>query len=252
MDFYRNEVNVYIDPLEEVKSYIDRLKDNGFFPLPSRLIYTPIISNRLEKRARKYLKHELPSLYPLTTFYLLNGDVLFFRGLMGAPTTSIFLEELIAIGINEIVFLGLAGAIQEAKIGDILVVTEAERFEGTSYHYFPPATACIPSEELNIDLISFLSEKNLHYKCGKICTIDAPYRETLGLIDYLRLKGVFAIEMEISAVFSVSNYRNVRSSALLIISDELKDENWSNFRPDLYYENFLSSLDYLIEFLSKK
>ncbi len=54
--------------------------------------------------------------------------------------------------------------------------------------------------------------------------------------------------METSAVFAVANFRNVKVTALVIISDELKAEKWSKFQPDLFSETFLSSFDYLMDF----
>ncbi|RSN73298.1 phosphorylase family protein [Candidatus Methanodesulfokora washburnensis] len=58
---------------------------------------------------------------------------------IGAPAAAAILEEAIACGAKMIIEVGLAGGLQEfLKPADIIVVMEAVRDEGTSYHYLPP------------------------------------------------------------------------------------------------------------------
>ena len=58
---------------------------------------------------------------------------------IGAPAAASTLEEAIACGAKMIIEVGLAGGLQGfLKPADIIVVTEAVRDEGTSYHYLPP------------------------------------------------------------------------------------------------------------------
>ncbi len=244
-------MRVYIDPKEESQLFLKKLEEKNFLPIPSKLIYSPVIKQEITDLLKEKIIVELPVLYPNTHLYWLNGDILFFQGLPGASITGIFIEELIALGITEIVFLGLAGGIQSAtNIGDKIIVTEALRYEGTSYHYLKADLACIPSRELTDDLHRFF-KKRMECQKGKICTTDAPFRETFNFLTELRQKKVLAIEMEISAVFAIAQFRNIRASALVIISDELKGEEWSQFRPKIFLKEFLSSLVSLIDFFSK-
>jgi uridine phosphorylase len=131
------------------------------------------------------------------------------------------------------------------------VVTEAVRLEGTSYHYLPANAPSLPSNELTDDLSAFLSSREVSFTKGKVCTTDAPFRETLNLVNKLRQNRVIAIEMEIAAVFAISSYRNVKAAALVIISDELKGDYWSRFQPDQFSDAFHSSFHYLIDYFSQ-
>lgn len=241
MDFFDEDISAYIEPSDEMKFY------RATHPLPSKLIYSPFVRPELQEREGRKFK-ELPRLYQGTHLYSIDGQLLFFQGFIGAPVTGIFIEELIALGITEIVFLGLAGAIQELNIGDRIIPTEAVRLEGTSFHYLPASTPSIPSKGLTHDLERFLRDKEIPITMGKICSTDAPFRETFDVIAKLRKKHVLAIEMEVSALFAIATFRKVKATAMLIISDELKDEQWSRFQSDIFTDVYISSFDLLIEF----
>ena len=245
MDFFDKDPRAYIEPSEEIDFY------RAAYPLPSKLIYSPFSRPKLPQKIKKGSIKELPKLYHGTQIYCINDTMLYFQGLIGAPATGIFLEELIALGVKEVIFLGLAGAIQSASIGDSIVVTEAVRLEGTSYHYLPANTPSLPSNELTDDLSAFLSSREISFTKGKICTTDAPFRETFNLISKLRQKKVIAIEMEIAAAFAIASFRNVKAAALVIISDELKDDQWSRFQPDQFSDAFHSSFYCLIDYFSQ-
>ena len=90
------------------------------------------------------------------------------------------------------------------------------------------------------------------YTVNKICTTDAPFRETFELIDSLREDNAIAIEMEVSAVFSVAQFRNVQAAALVVISDELRDKQWSKFQRNIFAEIFLAANLEAIQFLGAK
>jgi purine-nucleoside phosphorylase len=246
LDFLNQDLRIYINPSEEMKLY------RAAYPLPSKLIYSPFNHPEIEKKRLKGKTIELPKLYQGTHFYCLSNDVLYFQGLMGAPVAAIFIERLIALGIKEIIFLGLAGGIQDVSVGDRIIVSEALRLEGTSYHYLPAKVPCSPSKELTNDLEQFCMTKNFSYTKGKVCSTDARFRETFDLIEHLRKKKVLAIEMEISAVFAVTKFHRVQASAITIISDELKDEKWAIFEPLSFSKPYFTSFEFLVEFLSQR
>jgi len=247
MDFFDNDTRTYITPTDAIKFY------QAAYLLPSKIIYSPFVISKIPKIIKRLKIKELPRLYQGTRLFCLNDEILFFQGLMGAPTTCYFLEKLIALGVTTVVFLGVAGAIQDdISIGDRIIVNEAVRLEGTSFHYLPARALCTSSEDLTRDLQVFHSKNGISFISGKIGSTDAPFRETYQLIEKLRLNNVLAIDMEVSAVFAVSTFRNVKISAMVIISDELKNNQWSGFQSDFYINPYLSSIEYLIEFLSER
>ncbi|MHA1969670.1 MAG: hypothetical protein ACW964_17965 [Candidatus Hodarchaeales archaeon] len=48
MQFFKNDMRVYIDPKDERKTYQKILKDENYHPIPSKLIYSPIIKQEIE------------------------------------------------------------------------------------------------------------------------------------------------------------------------------------------------------------
>lgn len=64
---------------------------------------------------------------------------------------------------------------------------------------------------------------------GKTVTTDAVYRETLIKELKWRTAGVLAVDMEVSALFTVAKYYHIPAVTLLVVSDthELVDNgNW--------------------------
>jgi uridine phosphorylase len=146
---------------------------------------------------------------------------------VGAPATVMTLEEVIACGARQIFEVGVAGGLQTfLKPGDIVVVTEAIRDEGTSRHYLPPETKVHSSERLRERLISRLKENKTSHYVGPAWTTDAVYRETRGEFLKFKGRGVLAVDMETSAIFALAKYRNVDAVSAQVISDVLSESGW--------------------------
>lgn len=248
MQFFSADSRVYIDPKEEMKRYISKLKKIQKFPVPRKLIYTPLLIKPLQEKIKENTKFILPDLYPGKSLYWLEHDILYYEGFMGAPVTINFLEELIALGVTDILFLGLAGGIQNTNIGQNFLVKSAVRREGTSYHYFPDNFASEPSELLLANFSYYLSKNKIKMSPCSICSTDAPFRETFELINELRSQNISGIEMEISAVYSLAKFRKVNALALITMSDLLENDKWSHFQPQTFLNNFLELLDIGIDF----
>jgi len=146
---------------------------------------------------------------------------------VGAPAVAMTLEEVIACGARKIVEVGVSGGLQSfLKPGDIVVVTDAIRDEGTSYHYFPPHVKVESSKELREQILEQLQRLGIAYHMGTVWSTDGVYRETLGKFRRFRDAGVLAVNMETSAVFAVAKYRNVEAVSIQVISDLLSEEGW--------------------------
>lgn len=157
--------------------------------------------------------------------------------MMGAPYAVAVLESLIALGARKIIFYGWCGAIiPEVEIGDILVPTGAFIDEGTSRHYQAEQdTPAKPSPGSLAFLESALRGAGLDYRTGKIWTTDAVFRETPSKVINYRNQGAVAVEMEVSALFSVARFREVDVAAVLVVSDELSALSWRRgFRKDAF------------------
>ncbi|GAG93901.1 unnamed protein product [marine sediment metagenome] len=69
----------------------------------------------------------------------------------------------------------------------------------------------------------------VEYSLGTSWTTDAPYRETIKEIDHYKGEGVLTVDMEASAVFTVSNALNVDASAIFTISDYVGERAWQPY-----------------------
>ena len=146
---------------------------------------------------------------------------------IGAPAATAILEEAIECGTEKIFEVGLSGGIQPyLKPSDLVVVTEAIRDEGTSFHYLPPAIKVQSDPSLRDKLTEYLGRKEILHYVGPVWSTDAPYRETLGKVRRFRERGALCVDMETSAIFSLAKYRHVKAASAQVISDVLTESNW--------------------------
>ncbi len=147
---------------------------------------------------------------------------------IGAPHAVMGMEKLIAMGARRILVLGWCGSLQPfLKIGDLVIPTHAVSEEGTSQHY--PTASKNPASDsaLNRTLETALKEKKTPFTKGPIWTTDAIYRETPEKVTAYQQQNILAVEMEISALLTVSSFRSVQLAALLVVSDELFELKWN-------------------------
>ncbi|HXQ92965.1 MAG TPA: nucleoside phosphorylase, partial [Nitrososphaerales archaeon] len=159
---------------------------------------------------------------------------------VGAPTTVMHMEELIAWGAKRFVILGMAGGInQKLNPGDVVVCTKSIRDEGTSHHYVKNAKYAFATKDLTDALFVSLSKEFKRLCKGSSWTIDAPYRETVKELIHYRSEDVMTVEMEASAVFAVGQVLGVETSAVFVISDLLTEKGW---KPSMHSSSVLSKL----------
>jgi purine-nucleoside phosphorylase len=156
---------------------------------------------------------------------------------VGAPYAVMLLETLIALGVRNIIFLGWCGAIaQDVKIGDIVLATSAVIDEGTSIHYGQKIAGVADASPTLVSMMRRVFKKNqIDFHVGKIWTTDAVYRETRQQVAAHQQDGILAVEMELSALFSVAQFRQASLAGILVVSDELSSLTW---RPGFKDERF--------------
>lgn len=162
----------------------------------------------------------------------------------GAPAAGIALEEAIARGVRSILVVGSAGSLQpDLPIGSTVIVTEAVREEGTSYHYLPSGVRVRADPEIVPLLARCARTAGLEPVTGPAWTTDAPYRETIGSVKRHRTGGVKVVEMEALAIFALSRVRRVRAGLLVAVSDELFDSWRPGFHEPVYLESLSRCVD---------
>lgn len=159
---------------------------------------------------------------------------------VGAPYAVMLLETLIAWGARQIIFLGWCGAISDkVKIGDLILPTSVYIDEGTSKHYGTGDNHRLQATfPLVTKIRQVLDDNNHDFHEGAVWTTDAVYRETRHQVTAHQQNGVLAVEMEISALYSVAQFRGVDLAGLLVVSDELSSLSW---RPGFKQKRFVQS-----------
>ena len=169
---------------------------------------------------------------------------------VGAPYATMLLETLIAWGVEKIIFLGWCGAIShDVKIGDIIIPTGAIIDEGTSKHYHQGDDAISrPSSYILKNLQEALKKAGRDFHEGIVWSTDAIYRETREKVIYYQGKDVLAVEMELSALFTVGKFRDVQVGGILVVSDELSTLTW---RPGFREQRFKESRKAVVEVIKE-
>lgn len=125
------------------------------------------------------------------------------------------METLAALGVKNIIAVGMFGAFSaDVQPGEIVVPHKAFVEEGTSLHYYESIKAAQPDPTLHRLLMDTLQKRDL-----PLVSTDAVYRQTFRKEQLWRERGAVGVDMETSAVFSVSQYVGLRAAALLMASD---------------------------------
>ncbi len=202
------------------------------FPPPRAVIFAPqksLASYVLRKHPTKKIKGFLGE------FYLLKhtkGEIALSTGFgIGAPVIAGLADEFNALGVNQLVLIGLAGALQpDLQTGGLVISTGAIRGEGVSRHYLPPAEIVASSTEFANGLSSVLTKQNHPHSSGLTWTTDAPFREfRKDVLDYQK-RGVLAVDMEAAALFAVAKANGVGALAAFSIADTLANGIWNMSR----------------------
>ena len=160
-------------------------------------------------------------------FLLDNMAVLY--GCIGASLAVIGLEHLIVSGAEEILILGFCGSLNpDISTLDVVSINKAHSEEGTSNHYIKRKKIFHSSGPLRQKIQDNLVERNLPFLEGVTVSTDAPFRETRSWLLDKQKKGIDVVDMEASAVFSLGEYYDIPTAALMIVSDELTGKRWKN------------------------
>ena len=168
---------------------------------------------------------------------------------IGAPYAVMLFENLIAWGVRRLLFFGWGGGISPGiEIGDVVLVSGAIADEGTSRHYGRKEHAVIRSSQgLTRKISAALKTGGLDFHQGLVWTTDAIFRETGQELIKFQKAGALAVEMELSALFSVARFRGVEMAGVLVISDELTSLKW---RPGFGHPRFKQTRCNLCEVLA--
>jgi uridine phosphorylase len=189
--------------------------------------YLEILRKELKLRKTALKRLRFPSMAYCSTE--IDGKrVAVFGTPFGAPQAAVILERLIAMGARKVLTFGCCGSLQpDLRIGHVVIPTDALSEEGTSAHYALPRGAVRKPDEEIVQLCKTqCREKNFRFAAGRVWTTDALFRETGKKVEDYSASGLLAVEMEMSALFTVAAYRKVHLGGLMVVSDELGTLKW--------------------------
>ena len=162
---------------------------------------------------------------PLYKIVYKNEPIVFYNTVVGAAGTAALLEEVMALGAEEILFFGSCGALDKSiAAGHLIVPTSAYRDEGVSYHY-AEASDFFDVETAD-KLSSIFDELQIPYIKTKTWTTDSIYRETSRNMEKRKAMGCSVVDMECASVMSVGKHRGKNIYQFLYAADCLDSEKW--------------------------
>jgi uridine phosphorylase len=127
---------------------------------------------------------------------------------VGASFAVLIAEELFVSGCRLLISVTSAG--QVTPLGPtpyFVLIEQALRDEGTSYHYLPPGRYSRLAGALHMRLIAAWDHARVPCYAASSWTTDAPFRETAQAIAAARAEGIAAVEMEAAALYALATAR---------------------------------------------
>ena len=178
------------------------------------------MSGCTEYLCKHYRAEELPEPFPrflnrCPIWEIREYPLCFLDGGRGAPQACDTVETLAALGIKNILAVGMFGAFDpQVKLGEVIAPEKAFVEEGTTLHYYESIDSSKPDNRL-----LQISSSVLQIKTYPIVSTDAVYRQTFYKEQLWRNQGAVGVDMETSVVFSVSQYLGLKAAAILMASD---------------------------------
>ncbi len=194
-------------------------KGCGSLPQTAILFYmhSGVAYMKLKYKCRLLTKKFPRFLNACPIYRLKDDEICFLDGGRGAPQAADTLETLAALGVKNVVAVGMFGAFgAEVESGDIIVPNKAFSEEGTSLHYYESLNFAEP----NAALLEKAQQAITDAKVLPVVSTDAVYRQTFFKEALWREKGAVGVDMETSALYSVGKYLGLNVVSVLLASDK--------------------------------
>jgi purine-nucleoside phosphorylase len=140
---------------------------------------------------------------------------------MGCPSAAIVVEELIQLGVKRLLRVGTCGGLQpDMGLGDLVVAVSAvpsdrtvEKLVGSEPH--------VPTADFGLvhGAVHAAKELGKPVRVGPIVSSDLFYNPDEGQYERWSARGILAVEMEASVLFTLGALRKVQAGCLLTVSD---------------------------------
>jgi uridine phosphorylase len=137
---------------------------------------------------------------------------------MGGPSAAIVIAELADLGVETLIRVGTCGALRpELALGDLLLVTEALPFDGTSIAL--AAGARLHPDEGLLGALRTVATDGVRE--GAVASTDLFYDGPAGQQERWLEAGAAAVDMESATLFALARRRGLRAASVLLVSDLL-------------------------------
>lgn len=174
---------------------------------------------------------------------------------MGCPSLAIVTEEIIRLGASTLVRVGTCGAIAaNVAPGDLVIASASVANEGTSRQYLgegPHSAVADFGLARTLSDVAAAGSRTVH--TGLIQTDDAFYATTPADAPKMAARGVLAVEMEASALFTIGAMRHVKTGCVLVASNNVGDESFleASALKSAVLDMVRTSLDALVAFTGR-
>ncbi|MDX5346846.1 MAG: purine-nucleoside phosphorylase [Hymenobacteraceae bacterium] len=198
---------------------------------PNEIAKTVLISGdplRAKHIAEKMLTdvicyNEVRGMLGFTGLY--NGKKVSVQGTgMGIPSTAIYLHELINdYGVEKVIRVGTCGGLQpDLALGQLILAEAAFTDSGTNL-LFNKSADFVP--EASTAMLHQAQEKakqlGIAAITGKIFSTDIFYSDEVNRWEKWISKGVLAVEMETSIIYTMAAKYNIEALSILSVSDNV-------------------------------
>ena len=164
---------------------------------------------------------------PIYKLVIDDNELAIFNAPVGASACVGILEDIFVLGADKLVLFGTCGVLDEdIKETSIIIPRHALRDEGTSFHYVEASDEIAVNVGVLDHFRSYLNERQISHKEGKVWTTDGIYRETNGKLKARKSAGAICVDMECSAVAALAKFRGVDICHFFYAADHLSEGNW--------------------------
>jgi 5'-methylthioadenosine phosphorylase/purine-nucleoside phosphorylase len=153
---------------------------------------------------------------------------------MGCPGAAIVFEELVQLGCKRLIRVGTCGGLQpDHALGDLIVALTAVPADSTAMHLVANEPHC-PTASWNLIHGAVHTAKKIgqEVRVGPIVSSDLFYNPDGGQYERWSKRGVLAVEMEASVLFTIGALRGVEAGCLLTVSDIVVEGEFKRISDD--------------------
>lgn len=190
--------------------------------------------------------------------YLSNGHtILSATSGMGAPSLSIVVNELVQIGIRQIIRIGTCGSIQSyIPVGSVVISSAALCRQGAANDIAPVEYPAAADPFLTVALVKAARELEVEYYIGITASVDTFYegqertdsanpnlmRSLHGITEEYRRLNILNYEMECGTLFKMAGVYNFAAAAICgVVASRTDSENIILEQRDVAVKNAIAT-----------